>query len=139
MSVSKQNSQGSNQPEKSFSERVAEAKAAVAAISPYDAKRAMDRDPGIVVLDPRDAAGIAETTGIIPGALNVTLATLSEGSDDELHATLRSSSRPVITACQAGPMGALAAYALKKRGYTNVRFMDGGTQGWLDAGYPTQR
>lgn len=139
MSASKQNSQNTDKTEKSFSERVAEAKAAVAAISPYDAKRAMDRDPGIVVIDPRDAAGIAGSTGIIPGALNVTLATLSEGSDEELDTVLQTRSRPVITACQAGPMGALAAHALKRRGYANVRFMDGGTQGWLDAGYPTLR
>jgi rhodanese-related sulfurtransferase len=36
-------------------------------------------------------------------------------------------------------MGALAAHALKKRGYTRVQFMEGGTQAWLDAGYPTRK
>ena len=36
-------------------------------------------------------------------------------------------------------MGALAAHALKQRGYNNVHFIDGGTQGWVDAGYSTAR
>jgi rhodanese-related sulfurtransferase len=125
--------------EKSFAERVAEAKAEVPAISPQAAKEARDRDPATVFIDPRHAAGIASTTGIIPGALNVPLATLSGDSEGDLPAELESRERPIITACERGPMGALAAHALKSRGYTNVRFIDGGTQGWLDAGYATDR
>jgi rhodanese-related sulfurtransferase len=124
--------------EKSFSERVAEAKAEVPAISPQAARAQRERDPDTVFIDPRDAAGIASSTGIIPGALNLPLATLST-SDADLPDELASRARPIVTACQAGPMGALAAHALKKRGYTNVRFMDGGTQAWLDAGYATSR
>jgi len=125
--------------EKSFAERVAEAKAAVPAISPQDAKERKERDPNTLFLDPRDAAGIASSTGIIPGALNLPLGKLSESTDADLPEELASRSRPIITACQAGPMGALAAHALKNRGFTNVCFMDGGTQGWLNAGYPTNK
>jgi len=125
--------------EKSFAERVAEAKAAVPAISPQDAKERKERDPNTLFLDPRDAAGIASSTGIIPGALNLPLGKLSESTDADLPEELASRSRPIITACQAGPMGALAAHALKNRGFTNVCFMDGGTQGWLNAGYPTKK
>jgi rhodanese-related sulfurtransferase len=125
--------------EKSFAERVAEAKAEVPAISPQAAREARERDPATVFIDPRNAADIAASTGIIPGALNLSLATLSGYSDGDLPAELASRERPIITACQKGPMGALAAHALKSRGYTNVRFVDGGTQGWLDAGYATSR
>jgi len=125
--------------EKSFSERVVEARAAVPAISPQAARERQQRDPETVFIDPREAAGIAASTGIIPGALNLPLATLSDGSAAELPEELASHTRPIITACQAGPMGALAAHALKKRGYTNVCFMDGGTQAWLDAGFATNR
>ena len=92
--------------EKSFSERVAEAKAAVPAISPQAAKERKESDPGTLFLDPRDAAGIASSTGIIPGALNLPLGTLSESADTDLPEALASRSRPIITACQAGPMGA---------------------------------
>jgi len=125
--------------EKSFAERVAEAKAAVPAISPQDAKERKERDPNTLFLDPRDGAGIASSTGIIPGALNLPLGKLNESTDTALPEELASRSRPIITACQAGPMGALAAYALKNRGFTNVCFIDGGTQGWLNAGYPTNK
>lgn len=125
--------------EKSFSERVAEAKAEVPAISPQAAKERKDRDPNTLFIDPRDAARISSSTGIIPGALNFPLGKFNESADADLPEQLASRSRPIITACQAGPMGALAAHALKKRGFTNVCFMDGGTQGWLDAGYSTNR
>jgi len=125
--------------EKSFAERVAEAKAAVPAISPQAARERKESNPDTLFIDPRDAAGIASSTGIIPGALNLPLGKLNESADADLLEALASRSRPIITACQAGPMGALAAHALKNRGFTNVCFMDGGTQGWLNAGYPTNR
>lgn len=125
--------------EKSFAERVAEAKAAVPAISPEDARVEQQRDPATLFVDPRDAASIAETTGSIPGSINVPLAVLSDSDETRLPVDLASTARPIIAACQAGPMGALAAHALQRRGYTNVRFVDGGTQGWLDAGFPTER
>ena len=125
--------------EKSFSERVAEAKAEVPAVTPEGAKERRESDPNTVFIDPRKAADISASTGIIPGALNVTLAQLSESPESELPQELGSRARPIITACQAGPMGALAAHALKNRGFTNVCFIDGGTQGWLNAGYPTNR
>jgi len=125
--------------EKSFADRVAEAKAAVPAISAEAAKERKESEPNTLFVDPRDAAGISSSTGIIPGALNVPLSKLNESADGDLPEELASRSRPVITACQAGPMGALAAHALQKRGFTNVSFIDGGTQAWLNAGYPTNK
>lgn len=119
--------------EKSFSEKVAEAKAAVASISAQEAHARKDNEPEVVFLDPRDPGDIT-STGIIPGALN---APLSQLTQDELPDQLASKSRPIITACGAGPMGALAAYALQQRGYSNVVFVDGGTKAWLEAGYAT--
>jgi len=125
--------------EKSFSERVADAKAAVPALSPQEANALMAANPDTIFIDPRGPADISATTGIIPGALNVPLKALSEGPDDDLPQALASRSRPIITACQGGPMGALAAYALQQRGFHNVFFIEGGTQGWLSAGYATIR
>jgi rhodanese-related sulfurtransferase len=45
----------------------------------------------------------------------------------------------VVTSCQAGPMAAIAAHALAKLGFSDVRYIDGGTQAWLDAGHETRR
>ena len=122
--------------EKSFSERVEEAKAAVAALSPQEASKYKDNNPDTLFIDPRDESDIRSTTGIIPGAVNLPLSTLNQ-NPVRLTEELSSRTRTIITACQGGPMGALAAHALKKHGYDNVYFIDGGTQGWLDAGYLT--
>ncbi len=125
--------------EKSFSERVAEAKAEVPSVSAHEANERKAKDPNILFIDPRNAADITATTGIIPGALNLPLSELSQISDDDLPPQLASRSTPIIASCQGGPMGALAAHALKQRGFNNVFFIDGGTQSWLDAGYSTAR
>lgn len=120
--------------EKSFEQRLVEARSAVSSISPQQANEFKERDPYVVFIDPRDASDIYASTGIIPGALNIKLSALNES---ELPTELSDRSRFIITTCQAGPMAALAAHALKKRGYDNVQFIDGGTQAWLDAGFST--
>lgn len=125
--------------EKSFEQRVAEAKAEVSAITPQAAKKLKDSNPATVFVDPRNEADIRSSTGMIPGALNITLVDLSEKPAADLPQELASRERPIITACKAGPMGALAAHALKKRGFSNVSYIEGGTQGWLDAGYSTDK
>lgn len=121
--------------EKSFSERVAEAKQAVSSVSAKEASQLRDGCEPVVFLDPRPGA-IASMTGIIPGAQNISLAEIERG---DLPSALANKWTRVITACQAGPMGALAAHALHKLGYSRVSYVEGGTQGWLDAGLPTQR
>ncbi|MCG6873005.1 MAG: rhodanese-like domain-containing protein [Gammaproteobacteria bacterium] len=120
-----------------FSDKVDAAKAAVPAVTPQEARARKAGEPEILFIDPRNAEDIRSTTGHIPGALNLPLGEIEAGS--ELPAELSSPERPIITACQGGPMGAIAAHALQQRGFRNVHFVDGGTQGWLDAGYDTVR
>ena len=86
--------------EKSFSERVAEAKAAVRSVSPQEAGTCQANDPNTLFIDPRNDGDIRATTGIIPGALNVPLKALSETADENLPQELASRSRPIITAWQ---------------------------------------
>lgn len=123
--------------EKSFEQRVAEAKANVSAISADEANKLKANDPMVLFIDPRDAEDIISTTGSIPDALNVSLSDLNDKPVQELPEDLADHSRTIITACQGGPMGAIAADTLKRRGYTDVRYIDHGTQGWLDAGFTT--
>jgi rhodanese-related sulfurtransferase len=137
MNTTQQQSARHEAVEKPFAERVAEARSEVPPISAADAHDQRLRDPDTLFIDPRPAKAIADTTGLIPGALNLTLDRLNSAGD--LPPELASRSRPIIAACQGGAMGALAARALKHRGFTNVKFLDGGTQAWLDAGYPTER
>lgn len=118
---------------KSFSERVAEAKAVMPSVSVEQAD-ALRADPSVVFVDPRPNDAIASTTGIIPSARNVTLEDIEDG---RLPPELENRDIRIVTSCQGGPMGAVAAHELAKRGFRNVSYLAGGTQGWRDAGLPT--
>lgn len=124
---------------KTFEQKLAEAQAEVPSISPREASRRRIDDPDILFIDPRSLEDIHKTTGKIPGALSVPLDDLDTTGEVGLPRELGSRVRTIITACQGGPMGALAAHALKRRGYNDVAYVDGGTQGWLDAGFVTER
>ena len=107
----------------------------IAALTPQVA--AMFQGKGdVVFVDPRPASAIASATGIIPGAHNIALDDIREG---KLTDALADHGIHMITSCQAGPMAALAAQELAKRGFTRVNYVEGGTQGWTDAGFPTDR
>ncbi|MEA3289148.1 MAG: rhodanese-like domain-containing protein [Campylobacterota bacterium] len=41
---------------------------------------------------------------------------------------------PIITYCFKGPRGLLASYQLKKMGFENVKYLNGGLVNWLDSG-----
>lgn len=123
--------------QKSFEQKLAEAQTAVSAITPEQANEAKKCNPHALFIDPRSSEDIESTTGRIPGALSLPLDSIDQQLNEQLAEELELSSRPIITACQGGPMGALAAHALLKRGYQNVFYIEGGTQGWIDAGFAT--
>jgi rhodanese-related sulfurtransferase len=118
-----------------FNTQVAEAKAAISSVTPEQAAALQNRSD-VVFVDPRPAEAIASTTGIIPGAYNVGLADIVAGKLPEKFAD---QSIHVVTACQGGPMGAVAAHNFSKLGFSNVNYVEGGTGGWVEAGYPTER
>lgn len=126
---------------RTFNQMVAEAKAEVPVISAAEAQRRMQANPNTLVIDVRDAADIA-VTGIIPGAANISLGTLTYKADNEVPMDWRDSrladrSRPIITVCALDPMGSLAGRLLKDMGFTNVSILEGGMAGWSAAGFPT--
>jgi len=126
-----------------FNQMINEAMAAVPAISPKEARQRIQKNPKTLVIDVRDAADINET-GIIPGAMNISLGTLTFKADNEVEESwrepaLRDRNRPIITTCQIGPMGALGGKLLKDLGFANVSILEGGTQAWKDAGFPTKQ
>ncbi len=92
--------------------------------------------PDVVFVDPRPAEAINSTTGIIPGAHVVALDDIKQGN---LPEALANRGVHVITSCQAGPMAQRAAQEFAKNGFSRVNYIVGGTQGWLDAGYSTDR
>jgi rhodanese-related sulfurtransferase len=121
---------------------VAEAREQVLSIKPAEAREHILQDPKTLVIDVRDAADIP-STGIIPGAVNISLGTLTYKADNEVPQAWRDSRiqdrmRPIITTCETGEMAAIAGKLLNDMGFTNVRILDGGTQGWKNAGFPTE-
>ena len=128
---------------KNFNQMVAKALTEVSAVSPVETQLRMQQDSNTLVVDVRDPADIA-ATGIVPGAINVPLGSLTYKADNEVpeewrDLQLQDRSRPVITTCMHGPLGALGGKLLKDMGFTDVSCLKGGVQAWQDAGFPTEK
>jgi rhodanese-related sulfurtransferase len=126
---------------KTFRQMVDEGRQGTPMISPQDAQQRIQSDPKTLMVDVRDAQDLSGT-GIIPGALNVSLGTLPLRADQELPENLRNPElqdreRPIITTCGGGGQASLAAKLLKDMGFQNVSILEGGTNGWKQAGLPT--
>lgn len=125
---------------KTFKQMVAEGREAAPAISPQEAQQRM-QDGKTLVVDVRDAQDLAGT-GIIPGAINVSLGTLPLRADQELpeqfrNPDLQDRDRPIITTCGGGGQASIAAKLLTDMGFKHVTILEGGTNGWKQAGLPT--
>ena len=126
---------------KTFNQSVDEAMVQVPVINATEANKRIIDDPTTLVIDPRDAENIA-ATGKIPGAMNISYGSLTYQADNEIpvewrEPELQDRSRPIITACAMGPLGALAGKLLNDMGFTNVSILEGGVEAWKDTGYPT--
>jgi rhodanese-related sulfurtransferase len=127
---------------KTFMQMVGEAQQAVPAVSAEEARRRLDADPNTLVIDVRDEASI-RASGIIPGAAAISAGSLLYKADQEVPAEWRDArladrSRPIVTSCDLGPLSAIAAKNLKDMGFTNVSYLEGGIQGWKQAGLPAE-
>jgi rhodanese-related sulfurtransferase len=128
---------------KTFGQMVAEALAQVPTVSPTETQKRLKDDPNTLVIDVDDAADIA-MTGTVPRAMNISLGALTYKADNEVPEDLREPqlkdrSRPIITTCTDGPLGALGGKLLSDMGFTNVSILNGGVQAWKEAGLPTSR
>jgi rhodanese-related sulfurtransferase len=124
-----------------FNQMAQQAMAEVPVINAEEAHRRIEADPDTLVIDPRDAADIADT-GMVAGAVNISYGALTYQADSELpedwrNPVFENRSRPIITACELGPLGALAGKLLQDMGFSNVSILDGGLDAWKQAGYPT--
>ena len=91
---------------------------------------------GVEFVDPRPADVIAATTGKIPGTRLISISDVEAGT---LPPAFADRSIRVVTTCQAGAMASLAAAAFAKLGFARVNWVEGGTQAWVDAGFPIVR
>ncbi len=126
---------------KTFMQMVTEAREGIPVISASEAQKRLADDPDTLMIDVRDAADL-HGTGVIPGAVNISVGMLPVRADQELPEQVRDPrlqdrSRPVITTCTKGALASLGARTLKEMGFTNVSILEGGTNSWKEAGLPT--
>ena len=127
---------------KTFNQMVEVAMTEVPIVSAAEARSLIEKNPETLIIDPRDAADIADT-GTVSGAMNISYGALTYQADNELPEEWRNPefqdrSRPIITSCEAGPLGALAGKLLMDMGFTNVSILEGGLEAWKEAGYSVQ-
>jgi rhodanese-related sulfurtransferase len=123
-----------------FGQMAATAAAAIPSLGPEATRQRMTEQPDTLVIDVRDAADIAET-GTVPGAVNLSYGALTYLADSEVPESWRDPrladrSRPIITTCILGPLGAMGGKLLHDMGFTDVSVLEGGVQAWIDAGLP---
>ena len=58
--------------------------------------------------------------------------------DDELWLEMPNKDEEIVLYCQTGGRSALATFALKQLGYTNVKSLKGGYRKWLDPNAPEE-
>ena len=103
----------------------------VARISAEELKRRLDAAEPTFILDLRHALEIAAQPGMIPGALRMSLDDL-----DQRHAEIPADQEVVIyCTCPNEFASARAALQLKRRGFDNVRPLEGGLAAWVALGY----
>ncbi len=128
---------------RTFGDMAAEAMAVVPVITPLEAQRRLAADANTLVIDVRDAADVA-ATGTIPGAVNISFGALTYQADRHVPEAWRSPlladrSRPIIATCILGPLGAMGGKLLCDMGFADVSILEGGVQGWIDAGLPVAK
>lgn len=125
---------------KRFMDSVHEAQLQVPSITPQDLKSVWQDDPDMLVIDVRDEKDIARS-GIIPGALPISLGTLGYKGDDSLpeefwdKRLINQKDDAIVVTCLQGAMASIGAKQLQDMGYDGVRYLEGGTLGWKEAGY----
>ncbi len=87
-----------------------------------------------LLLDVREPSEVA-ATGSIPGAVHIPIRELPK-SIAKLPA---SKTAPILTYCKSGYRGGMSVTILRMWGYTNVRTIKGGIEGWEKAKLPVAK
>ena len=103
-------------------------------VTAAEATRLINREDALVV-DVRDPGDYG--AGHILGAKSAPLARLESG--DVPGEVAKRKDRPVILYCERGERSSRAAAALRKHGFQKAVSLDGGLNGWRQAGLPVEK
>jgi rhodanese-related sulfurtransferase len=127
---------------RSLADLVREALAEIEEISPDEVRSLLDRPDrdGWHLVDVREADEFE--AGHLPGARHYPRGFLEVRADLEhpkRDPWLADRSRKLVLYCGGGHRSALAAQALRRMGFTELRSMAGGFTAWTQRGHPTDR
>ena len=120
---------GSQRAAARYDDMVTIAKASRDSVSIDEARALMAQ--GAKVIDVRPPRGFG--AGHVPGAINIPLRDLTMSPD--LPGNL---DQPIVTVCDRGNISTDGMLILKAMGYSKVRNLSSGTEGWVQAGLPTE-
>ena len=126
-------------------ELLAQARAGLRRFAPAELAAAMESDTGpgpdgpLLVIDIRDRDD-RERTGMIAGSISIPLLVLEwrcDPTSGHSHPAVRSLDQPVVTVCNEGYTSSFAAASLRRLGFSRAADLEGGVEGWAEAGLPT--
>lgn len=98
-------------------------------VSPQDLAIELVDNPPVLI----DVRGVQEwNEGYIDGAENIWINEFMRSQDQ----WPTDKGTPIVIYCASGYRGAIATVMMRLAGYTNVRNLSGGTNGWTAAGFP---
>lgn len=116
-----------------FLKLVAEAKRGIQECSAAEVKSKLDSRVPFHFIDVREDHEFAQDHAV--GARHVGRGILER----DIEKIVQPGDSEIVLYCGGGFRSALAAEALQKMGYTNIRSMAGGIKAWREAGYPLQK
>jgi glyoxylase-like metal-dependent hydrolase (beta-lactamase superfamily II)/rhodanese-related sulfurtransferase len=115
---------------KTVAQLLAEAAAIVPFMSLAELKSRIEAPDDLIVLDVRERD--AYEKGHVPGARLLPRGQLELRVNEDLP----DPTRRILTVCEFGRVSTLAAATLRQMGFMRAVALDGGMQGWREAGYP---
>lgn len=124
---------------KGYKAMLAEANAAIRAVSPAEAAEMAKRDD-VVLVDIRDPREL-DREGRVPGAFHATRGMLEFWIDPEspYHKPIFAEPKTFVFFCAGGLRSALATKTAQDMGLEPVMHIEGGFGAWRDAGLPVER
>jgi rhodanese-related sulfurtransferase len=84
------------------------------------------------IVDVREESEAA--AGRVPGAVHLGKGVIER----DIESVIPDTDTEIVLYCRGGYRSILAADAIQRMGYTNVRSMAGGWRAWTEAGYPVE-
>ena len=97
-------------------------------------RRRLDARDDFLLLDVRTAADFIGEQGHVAGATNIPL----EALESRLDALAADRKRPIAIVCRTDRRSDQAAKLLARRGFADVRVVEGGMTAWLGNGWPVE-